>query len=56
MNRHEILRRQYWFLNVLTANTRWLTIPFRDNHVWVFACWGGGDVMMITAGIYMNIF
>ena len=41
MNRHEILRRQYWFLNVLTANTRWLTIPFRDNHVWVFACWGG---------------
>lgn len=55
MNRHEILRRQYWFLNVLTANTRWLTIPFRDNHVWVLPA-GVGNVMMITAGIYMNIF
>lgn len=41
MSRNDILRRQYWFLNALTSSTRWLTIPFRDNHVWIFACWGG---------------
>lgn len=34
-------RKAYWLPNVLTSLACYLTIPFRDKKLWVFACWSG---------------